>query len=176
MGDSGSEPLLEVQYARSTRKWVEGSGDTQIFEVTVKNAGEQAWVLANDTVEVTIESDGVTTVQPGIIKRLRPGDQVIVQVGVENKDGVESGATGTATARLKSGAVDVSHDFDATFGIGTYEPTYESIYSHESPEWFNAAKYGIFIHWGLYSIPAWVSTILSVLSIYYLARRIANLD
>jgi len=36
-----------------------------------------------------------------------------------------------------------------------YEPTWESIKSHQVPEWFDNAKLGIFIHWGLYSVPAW---------------------
>lgn len=149
-------PELDVQYARSTKKWMGSSSKTQTFEVTVSNVGEQDWVLANDSVEVSIESDGVTTVEPGIIKRLRPGDQVVVQVGVENKEGIEPGTIGTATARLRSNTMDVSHDFEATFGIGAYDPTYESIYAHESPDWYSGAKFGIFIHWGLYSIPAWV--------------------
>ncbi|MBK1876044.1 alpha-L-fucosidase [Pelagicoccus mobilis] len=36
-----------------------------------------------------------------------------------------------------------------------YEPTWESLDSRETPEWFRDAKFGIFIHWGLYSVPAW---------------------
>lgn len=35
------------------------------------------------------------------------------------------------------------------------EPTWESIKERGYPEWFNDAKLGIFIHWGLYSVPAW---------------------
>jgi len=34
------------------------------------------------------------------------------------------------------------------------EPTWESIKARPYPEWFNDAKLGIFIHWGLYSVPA----------------------
>jgi len=38
---------------------------------------------------------------------------------------------------------------------GPYEPTWESLRdNYHSPAWFNQAKFGIFIHWGLYSIPA----------------------
>jgi alpha-L-fucosidase len=38
---------------------------------------------------------------------------------------------------------------------GPYEPTWESIRDHYTlPAWFNQSKFGIFIHWGLYSIPA----------------------
>ena len=36
-----------------------------------------------------------------------------------------------------------------------YEPTLESVRGHEVPDWFHNAKLGIFIHWGLYSVPAW---------------------
>lgn len=35
-----------------------------------------------------------------------------------------------------------------------YEPTYESLKEHKVPKWFHDAKFGIFIHWGLYSVPA----------------------
>lgn len=38
---------------------------------------------------------------------------------------------------------------------GTYEPTWESLKKHPLPDWFQNAKLGIFIHWGLYSVPAW---------------------
>lgn len=38
---------------------------------------------------------------------------------------------------------------------GPFEPTWESLRDHyRVPAWFNQAKFGIFIHWGLYSIPA----------------------
>jgi alpha-L-fucosidase len=35
-----------------------------------------------------------------------------------------------------------------------YEPTFSSVKQHPLPDWFNDAKFGIFIHWGLYSVPA----------------------
>jgi alpha-L-fucosidase len=36
-----------------------------------------------------------------------------------------------------------------------YEATWSSIDSRSVPQWFTDAKFGIFIHWGLYSVPAW---------------------
>lgn len=36
-----------------------------------------------------------------------------------------------------------------------YTPTPESIAQHSVPNWFHDAKLGIFVHWGLYSVPAW---------------------
>ena len=36
-----------------------------------------------------------------------------------------------------------------------FQPTWDSLEKHQVPEWFQDAKFGIFIHWGLYSVPAW---------------------
>ncbi|HKJ66586.1 MAG TPA: alpha-L-fucosidase, partial [bacterium] len=38
-----------------------------------------------------------------------------------------------------------------------YEPTWESLKQHQVPDWFDDAKFGIFIHWGVYSVPAYES-------------------
>jgi len=45
---------------------------------------------------------------------------------------------------------------DGAPGARTYEPTWEAIDSRPIPEWFNEAKFGIFIVWGPYSVPSWV--------------------
>ena len=37
---------------------------------------------------------------------------------------------------------------------GPYTPDWESLNNFEVPSWFKKAKFGIFIHWGLYSVPA----------------------
>ena len=36
-----------------------------------------------------------------------------------------------------------------------WSSNWDSIMKHETPEWFRDAKFGIFIHWGVYSVPAW---------------------
>lgn len=38
-----------------------------------------------------------------------------------------------------------------------YEANWESLNKRETPVWFEDAKFGIFIHWGLYSVPAWAT-------------------
>jgi len=40
-----------------------------------------------------------------------------------------------------------------------YEPTWESLKEHGVPKWYEDAKFGIFIHWGLYSVPAWATPV-----------------
>ena len=37
----------------------------------------------------------------------------------------------------------------------TYEATWESVKTHTVPSWYDDAKLGVFVHWGLYSVPAW---------------------
>ncbi|OQP40061.1 alpha-L-fucosidase [Niastella yeongjuensis] len=37
----------------------------------------------------------------------------------------------------------------------TYSPNWESLDARPAPQWFKDAKFGIFIHWGVYSVPAW---------------------
>src|SRR5260370_7951215 len=40
-----------------------------------------------------------------------------------------------------------------------YEPTIESLDRHPLPQWYADAKLGIFVHWGLYSVPGWAPTV-----------------
>ncbi len=40
-----------------------------------------------------------------------------------------------------------------------FQPNWESLQTHEVPKWFQDAKLGIFVHWGLYSVPAWATPV-----------------
>jgi len=40
-----------------------------------------------------------------------------------------------------------------------YEPTLDSLNQHPLPQWYADAKLGIFIHWGLYSVPGWAPVV-----------------
>lgn len=35
-----------------------------------------------------------------------------------------------------------------------FEPTWESLQNYRTPDWYLDGKFGIFIHWGLYAVPA----------------------
>ena len=37
---------------------------------------------------------------------------------------------------------------------GPFQPTWESLENYTVPEWYLNGKFGIFIHWGLYAVPA----------------------
>ena len=38
-----------------------------------------------------------------------------------------------------------------------YQPNWESLSNYKIPDWFRDAKFGIFIHWGVYSVPSFGS-------------------
>jgi alpha-L-fucosidase len=38
--------------------------------------------------------------------------------------------------------------------LGRYQPTWESLSQYRVPPWYEDAKFGIFLHWGVYSVPA----------------------
>jgi alpha-L-fucosidase len=152
---SSQEAVLRVKYARTTQKWIEGTKNIQIVEVVIQNVGNHC-ISRNNSVSVSVKSAGLETVRRATIKRLAPGDQVEVEVGVANFDLFSRGKSGSATIVIEGlGVVSTNYSFDASYGVKPYRPTYESIYSHESPDWFNNAKFGIFIHWGPYAVPAW---------------------
>ncbi len=37
---------------------------------------------------------------------------------------------------------------------GPFQPDWQSLAKYQAPEWYRDAKFGIFIHWGVYSVPA----------------------
>jgi len=38
---------------------------------------------------------------------------------------------------------------------GPFQPDWQSLANYQAPDWYRDAKFGIFIHWGLYSVPAY---------------------
>ena len=45
----------------------------------------------------------------------------------------------------------------ATIDAGPYEDSWASLAHYTVPRWFREAKFGIFVHWGIYSVPAFHS-------------------
>ncbi len=48
-------------------------------------------------------------------------------------------------------------EIDETIAKGPFKPETESLRKLGIPEWYKDAKFGIFIHWGVYSVPAFGS-------------------
>ncbi len=54
----------------------------------------------------------------------------------------------------------------ASFAQKKYEANWASIDARPIPTWFEDAKFGIFIHWGLFSVPAWGPSAKDSVGIY----------
>lgn len=48
-------------------------------------------------------------------------------------------------------------EIDSVIANGKYKDDWESLSNHKTPEWYYRDKLGIFIHWGIYSVPAFGS-------------------
>jgi len=59
----------------------------------------------------------------------------------------KAGLASLLTAAILAGA-------QAPPAAGPYQPTTQSLRKHKAPQWFEDAKFGIFIHWGPYAVPA----------------------
>ncbi len=44
---------------------------------------------------------------------------------------------------------------DEVIENGKYKVSFKSLAHHKTPDWFTERKFGIFIHWGIYSVPAY---------------------
>ncbi len=51
----------------------------------------------------------------------------------------------------------ILRDVDRVAERGPYRPDWGSLSRYQLPEWYKDAKFGIFIHWGVYSVPAFGS-------------------
>ncbi|MGH7895377.1 MAG: alpha-L-fucosidase [Candidatus Binatia bacterium] len=50
--------------------------------------------------------------------------------------------------------------FETPAPVAPYAPTAESLAAHPLPAWFDDAKFGIMVHWGIFTIPAWAETVI----------------
>jgi alpha-L-fucosidase len=172
-------PIPVVQYVRSTTKLNDTdlslhSNSTrriQLIEVVVHNlpssssnlnpndttsTGTSNWITAPYT--ISIDSPGVQTIFPATIHRLRAGLSARFFVGVSLSSSIKQrGSPSTAVAVISTGGTEVSRSapFSITAGIPEYkDKDLESLLAHESAMWFDDAKFGIFVHWGVYAVPA----------------------
>ncbi|MCG8306926.1 MAG: alpha-L-fucosidase [Cytophagales bacterium] len=59
------------------------------------------------------------------------------------------------SANLLLNAQEIKREWDTGEANGTNSKLWEQIDTRPVPAWFGEAKFGIFIHWGPYSVPAW---------------------
>ena len=59
-----------------------------------------------------------------------------------------------ASSKYDSERANLLKEVDTVNRQGPFRPDWESLEKYEAPEWYKDAKFGIFIHWGVYSVPA----------------------
>lgn len=47
-----------------------------------------------------------------------------------------------------------AQEIDTTAQAGPFAPNWPSLQAYQVPDWYVSGKFGIFIHWGVYSVPA----------------------
>ncbi|KAJ3995121.1 glycoside hydrolase family 29 protein [Lentinula boryana] len=151
-------PSLVVRRARFTSRWeMVNNTRAQAIHVTIANLLPTSSLSVNTSVNsqhtIEISGPGITTVTPGIVYRLVPGDQARVDVLVT---GSTTGSNATIIIKNSTGkVVGTSTGWPVTALLTHYSADTASLSAHETPTWWRKAKYGIFIHWGVYSYPAW---------------------
>ena len=55
---------------------------------------------------------------------------------------------------MKKKVEDYLKRIDEVIAEGTYKDSWEALNDYPTPVWYKNAKFGIFIHWGVYSVPA----------------------
>jgi hypothetical protein len=65
-------------------------------------------------------------------------------------DGPAPPAAGAEDPRVQA----ILKAVDATVAAGPFVAEWRSLEGFEVPAWYRDGKFGIFIHWGLYSVPA----------------------
>jgi alpha-L-fucosidase len=62
-----------------------------------------------------------------------------------------------ASAKYDAQRAAILSQVDQTNAKGSFRADWESLQHFEVPQWYKDAKFGIFIHWGVYSVPAFGS-------------------
>jgi alpha-L-fucosidase len=60
----------------------------------------------------------------------------------------------TASAKFDTQRNEILEMVKKESTAGPFQPDWQSLSHYEAPEWYKDAKFGIFIHWGVYSVPA----------------------
>ena len=62
-----------------------------------------------------------------------------------------------SAANIQKQLVRVHEELGLNNTSAHFQPTWDSLSAYRTPDWFRDAKFGIFIHWGVYSVPAFGS-------------------
>lgn len=143
--DTSWQDVLRINGVGEASLITNPSGGTLQLEVIeepyLKNVTDQVtWAI--DKEELASISD------TGLVTAKKPGSVTV-------------SASATIDGKQKTGKLVV----DILEADSTYKDNFQNIIDqYEVPEWFRDAKFGVFVHWGVYSVPAyyseWIPTVM----------------
>jgi alpha-L-fucosidase len=81
---------------------------------------------------------------------------LVAQTAAPDPASIES-AWQKANRKYDGARAAILKDVDRQVQQGPFRADWESLQKYQAPEWYEDAKFGIFIHWGLYSVPAFAN-------------------
>ncbi|KAF7317479.1 Glycoside hydrolase family 29 protein [Mycena kentingensis (nom. inval.)] len=161
-----SSPALAIRRARFTNRWEDVGGRTraQAVAVTLANllptaSGNASGAALKSPHTIELAGGGISTVQAGVVNRLVPGDQARVDVLIAADRGAGDESSVEVIVKDSRGMLVLRSALppgtEMSEFVQSWTPDVGSLEKHETPTWWNKAKFGIFIHWGVYSVPAW---------------------
>lgn len=78
------------------------------------------------------------------------------QISVPDPSAIES-SWRTAVSKYDGTRRKIVRDVERQANDGQFRPQWQSLRNYQVPTWYEDAKFGIFIHWGLYSVPAFAN-------------------
>ena len=119
----------------------------------------QFWI--DSKLSFIYKSTSLQTIQAGEVYRLMPGDQVVAKIWVIPRRPTMEGdirmsfgsAPGTLRVADKDGETVYRQHIPHLKGEDDDEKVDPLL--RDVPDWWEEAKLGMFMHWGIYSIPGW---------------------
>lgn len=106
--------------------------------------------MKNRHLSIAVAALSLTFIAPGVLaqKTMDPTAPTAATLTPEQIDAQWITANSKYDAERKR----ILADVDKTVASGPFRDDWQSLSTYQAPEWFRDAKFGIFIHWGVYSV------------------------
>ncbi len=95
---------------------------------------------------------GASSFAPSSVSAQAAGSATAPTAAQDPKDVDQAWQRGSA--KYDEARATILKEVDRAGHEGPFRPDWESLQKYDVPEWYKDAKFGIFLHWGVYSVPA----------------------
>ncbi|KAI8381456.1 alpha-L-fucosidase-domain-containing protein [Radiomyces spectabilis] len=154
---------LLVTFAKATSCFLETNTmqgpPHPLVNIELHNTGK----LWANHIRVRIFGNGITSTEETVLTSLAPGHRQLVDVAIDCPHCPDILTPVPVTVEVESvndhrQVVKTSVSLVLNLATQSFNKMERSLQRHCSPRWLQRAKFGIFIHWGVYSVPAWAPT------------------